>query len=384
MNNSNLQNFKDLLPQFVNEADLRGREFERSKKISNDFADKLKDAGAYKILLPKDYGGIEGNLVDWFDMGMELSQADASTGWAVMHGAGANAILQSLGPRDFVKKVFSDPKACCAWSNALTRYEIQYKTDGVLVNSRWSYCTGCLNATYLGGALPIKGIDGIERTTVLLAPKEKVKVIENWSTMGLSGTGSHDIEFNDIFIPYNELFYWPDGNAIGTYPWAICSPGIWFISTCASAVNLGLTKRIIKESRKILCDKKDRHTGKPVISNPAILRVLEKSEGTLLLLTHGMRSILTDLWKTACNHEVLNDNQRLVARNTTSACVHLNRDLVRSIFDISGTAALGTNKPIERLFRDANCLSLHRSTSDFAFEATGLVKAGFNRVDSKI
>jgi len=379
-----LEGLKAALPELAEEARQRGREFEVARGLADDFTNRLKAAGAYRILLPPEFGGLGGSLVDWFDMGLLLAEADASTGWAVMHGAGANAILQALADRDFAKDVLSDPHVCCAWSNAPISIDAERTADGLRINARWSYVTGCTAATYVGGLAPLADAVGVVRPVAALMPVASARIDPTWDAMGLSGTGSHDVLFEDVLVPYRNTFGWPDGEAIGTYPWAICSPGIWFISACATAVHLGLARRTLDETRRELSGKKERYSQAPMLSHPAVLRVLEKAEGTLHLATRGMRATLSDLWERAKTPKSLSASERIMARNATSAGVHLGTDLVRSVFDVSGTTAIRRNGQLERLFRDANCLTQHLSTSDFAFEFTGRVRGGFAPVDGRV
>ncbi|MBA3773222.1 MAG: hypothetical protein H0X13_12275 [Ramlibacter sp.] len=114
---------------------------------------------------------------------------------------------------------------------------------------------------------------------------------------------------------------------------------------------------MLDETRRELSGKKDRYSQAPMLLHPAVLRVLEKAEGTLHLATTGMRTMLSDLWERAKTSKPLSESERIMARNATSAGVLLGTDLVRSVFDVSGTTAIRRNGQLERLFRDANCLA---------------------------
>lgn len=384
MTTPTLATLRAALPEFAAEASRRGREFETGRALADDFTDRLKAAGAYRILMPPAFGGLGGSLVDWFEMGLMLAEADASTGWAVMHCAGANAILQSLADRDFAKEVLSDPNVCCAWSNAPMSIKAERTAEGLRINARWTYVTGCTAATCVGGMVPLDDGAGGIRFVAALMPIASARIDRTWDTMGLSGTGSHDVIFDDVLVPYRNTFGWPGGDPIGTYPWAICSPGIWFISTCATAVHLGLARRTLDEARRELEGKKDRYLQAPLLSHPAILRVLEKSEGTLQLAKLGMRATLAEIWERAKSATPLSTTERILARNASSAGVHIGADLVRAVFDVSGTTVIRRSGELERLFRDANCLTQHISANDFAFEYTGRVRGGFAPLDARI
>lgn len=73
------------LPDLAAEAKARAVEFEEKRKLAPGFADKLKRAGALKVLVPQDAGGLGGSLTEWLEMAMALAEADASTGWVMSH-----------------------------------------------------------------------------------------------------------------------------------------------------------------------------------------------------------------------------------------------------------------------------------------------------------
>src|SRR5262245_8124369 len=50
------------LPDLAIEARARSSEFEERRRLAPDFVDKLKRAGACKILIPADAGGLGGSL----------------------------------------------------------------------------------------------------------------------------------------------------------------------------------------------------------------------------------------------------------------------------------------------------------------------------------
>lgn len=379
-----LRTLKSNLPEICEEARRRGREFEALRQLAGDFTDRLKSEGAYRILYPENLGGLGGSLVDWFNMGLALAEADASTAWTVMHGAGANAIVQSLAERSFARDVLTDPNVCCAWSNAPVSIHAEKMADGIRINARWAYVTGCTASTYVGGLVPLADNTGAVKTVAALVPVASARIDPTWDAMGLSGTGSHDVVVEDLKIPYRNTFNWPNSDVVGVFPWAICSPGIWFISTSATVVQLGLVRRLIDEVRLGIGVKEDRYSKQSMLLNPAISRVLEKAEGTLFLATAGMRAMLSDLWESGRTKKVLSASERIMARNATAACVHLGTDLAREIFDIAGTSAIKKGSELERLFRDANCLKQHLSTSNFAFELTGRVRGGSAPLDGGV
>ena len=70
---------------------------------------------------------------------------------------------------------------------------------------------------------------------VALAPIEEAEIDKTWDPVGLAGTGSHDVVFNNVFVPWEHIFDWPDSTPNFGYPTAVFVPGGWSISICAAA-----------------------------------------------------------------------------------------------------------------------------------------------------
>ena len=75
------------LPDLGAEARARATEFEALRKLAPDFADKLKQSGAFRLLVPGDARGLGGSLPEWLEIVMALAEADASTGWVTAHAS---------------------------------------------------------------------------------------------------------------------------------------------------------------------------------------------------------------------------------------------------------------------------------------------------------
>ena len=174
-----------------------------------------------------------------------------------------------------------------AWSN-LPRVTAQEEPEGLRIDGSWSFVTGCLAATYVGGIVRLPGSeDRKPRVVVALAPAEEAEIEHTWDPVGLGGTGSHDVVLRDVFVPWERIFEWPDSRPRVGLPTAVFVPGTWFISMCAAATHLGLARRALDEVRRELGGKKDRYTLLPILEEQAVLRSLEEAEGLLYAYRHS-------------------------------------------------------------------------------------------------
>lgn len=377
--------FDDLLsvlPDLAAEARDRASEFEEARNIAPDFVAKLKSAGAYRVLVAREQGGIGGSLTEWLHMATTLAEADASTGWTTGHGAICSALVANIAETSFVDDVLSDPMSSIAWSN-LPRVRVVRETDGVWIDGRWSFATGSANATYVGGMFDLPPAEsGREvRKFVALAPIGSARIDLTWDPVGLAGTGSHDVVFDNVFVPWERVFEWPHSKPKVDLPTAVFVPGTWFISMCAAATHLGLARRMLDEVRNELRGKKDRWTGLPLIDEQAVQRGLEEGEGLLYVCRAGVERSLSAIWMRGQNGCPVDDALRIDARLACTTCVHQCAEIVRSAYGLAGASATRRSGVIQRLLRDASCLIHHVSVAPKTFEEIGGVRSRLQRAD---
>jgi alkylation response protein AidB-like acyl-CoA dehydrogenase len=367
------------LPALAAEAQARAESFERARALPADFATRLKEAGAYRVLVSRERGGLGATLGEWLEMVMTLAEADASTGWTVGHGALCSALIENTADEALLEEFFFDPLASAAWSN-LGAVEVKEVPGGLRISGRWSFGTGCTAATHLGGMLrvPAPAGPGSHRFIVALARRGEARIDETWDPVGLAATGSHDIVFDDVFVPWSRTFTWPDSQPNGTGPAAVLVPGTWFVTLCAAATHLGLARRALDEARRTLTGKLDRFTRRPVLEKPALLHRLEEAEGLLFACRAGVEKAVDEVWRTGCRGTALDAEARLRVRLAATTAVHQGERIVRAAYDAAGAAAIRRAGPLQRLLRDASCLTHHVSANLDSFEVVGRVRCGFD------
>jgi len=385
MRASSIDGLLAALPDLAAEARARSVEFEQGRRLAPDFADKLKRAGVIRLLIPPGANGLGRSLPQWLEIIMALAEADASTGWVAAHGSiCAGLIYASAEPR-FRDEFLADPGAYPAWSN-LPRVRIKELDDGIRITGNWGFESGCTLATFVGGMVALSPLaeGGPPRMVAALAPVSEAKIEETWDPVGLAGTGSHDVHFDDVFVPWHRTFPWPSGIAVSAYPAAVFVPGTWFIALAAAATHLGLARRALDEARSELRGKTDRYTQRPLLEHPATLRSLEAAEGLWFACRAGMREALAAMWESGLRGEAATADLRVNARVAAVTAVHKGAEIVRIAYDASGASAVRRAGVLQRLMRDASCLTHHISANPLSYELTGRVRCGIDKLNFRI
>jgi alkylation response protein AidB-like acyl-CoA dehydrogenase len=373
------------LPDLAAEARARSVEFERQRKLSPDFADTLKRAGAFKVLVPTEAGGLGGSLTEWLEMAILLAEADASTGWVMAHANICAGIIYASAEPRFRDEFFSDPAACAAWSN-LARVQVSEEAEGVRITGSWGFESGCTAATFVGGMVALSAAEkgGPARYVAALAPVGQAAIDETWDPIGLAGTGSHDVHFRDVLVPWHRTFDWPAGRAQVPLPAAVFVPGGWFVAIGAAATHLGLARRALDEARNELRGKTDRYTRRPLLEDSATQRNLEAAEGLWFACRAGLREALETIWRSALCGQAPTTDMCINARVAAVTATQRGAEVVRAAYDAAGASAVRRTGVLQRLLREASCLTHHVSANQASYELTGRVRCGINQLSFRI
>ena len=111
--------------------------------------EKLREAGAYSLTVPREYGGLQADMRTWMETVTEIGYADAGVAWAVTLVASCNWTLSSYFPKHVVDEVFSAPGATVAGifsGRALTARPVE---GGIFVDKgMWFFNSGVYQATW--------------------------------------------------------------------------------------------------------------------------------------------------------------------------------------------------------------------------------------------
>jgi alkylation response protein AidB-like acyl-CoA dehydrogenase len=192
-----------LVPEITTRAD----EIERSRSVPADLCEKLRAAGAFRMFIPKQYGGEELHSIEVSRILEELGRADASVAWTVMVAVGFNVFFGRF-PHALIEKLFSASPDVLA-RGAIAPQGVAVPTDGgYRVRGRWGMGSGSYNYQWVMGTCivhdngkPRMTATGTPETRLVLVRREAAKFLDTWDSVGLRGTASHDFVLEEQFVP---------------------------------------------------------------------------------------------------------------------------------------------------------------------------------------
>jgi 3-hydroxy-9,10-secoandrosta-1,3,5(10)-triene-9,17-dione monooxygenase len=197
----------------------RAQSCENDCKVHDDTIREFQEAGFFKILQPKRYGGYEMDPETFYAVQMKVAEGCMSSAWVLGVVAVHNwqlALFDAQAQAD----VWSEDPTTLISSSYMPRAEVTPVEGGYRISGRWGFSSGVDHCqwAFLGGLVPDPE-GGAPDYRTFLVPRSDFEIDYVWDTMGLRGTGSQDVIVKDAFVPAYRSHRSKDG-------FAATSPGL--------------------------------------------------------------------------------------------------------------------------------------------------------------
>ncbi|MFG1870084.1 acyl-CoA dehydrogenase family protein [Micromonospora arborensis] len=371
-----LEAARRLAPRFA----ARAAEHDRDGSFpADDFRD-LREAGLFGLMVPRALGGLEASFAEYTAVATELARGNGATALVFnMHasvtgalGAVTEELAEALGVPDealaardrlltaaaqgsWYAVAMSERGAGARLSQLSTVYEAT--DEGWHLKGSKTFCSGAGHADgYLVAAR--SAADQSVVSQFLVPAGDGLTVEQTWDSLGMRATSSHDLHL-DVTVPAGRLLGGVEGLALVV---AQLMPH-WLVASYA-AVYVGVARAAIDAAAEHLNQRK-------LAGLPAVRARLGRADAATaaaqLVVAEAARRVDEAPGDEETNRWVW--RAKLLA-GTTAA------EVAASVLEAAGTSATRRGHPLERLYRDARCGSLHPATSDVCADWLGIAALG--------
>jgi acyl-CoA dehydrogenase len=188
-----------------------------------------------------------------------------------------------------------------------------------------------------------------------------IEIIETWDTLGMRGTGSHDVQLADVFVS--------DAQVMSNRPWGVLDPPLMTIIAHAMPVITGVYLGVAEGAR-------DRATalvrGTPKAQDPVVQRLTGLLDYKLRVARWALEGALDQIGDDPApsmdNVVAAMHAKRAVAEEAVSAC-----DVA---LEVTGGAGYFRKLGIEQAVRDVRGVKFHPLTPELTLIHAGKVALG--------
>lgn len=174
---------------------------EANRMVSKETIQAFKDAGFFKILQEKRWGGWEMDPVVFWRVLMELGRGCPSSTWNMMILGVHQWEFGHMDPRA-AQDVWGQDNTVVVASSYGPTGRCETVEGGYKLSGQWKCSSGTDHGqwAFVGGLVHDANGVAIDRIA-LLVPRTDYTIIDDWYVFGLAGTGSKSLEMKDVFVP---------------------------------------------------------------------------------------------------------------------------------------------------------------------------------------
>jgi 3-hydroxy-9,10-secoandrosta-1,3,5(10)-triene-9,17-dione monooxygenase len=346
----------------------RAEQAERDRRIPDDTVRDLDAAGLLHAFRPARWGGAECAPRAFFDAVVEIGQACASTAW----------FLSVLAVHDWQLALFPERAQEDVWADGATPLissayaptgKVTAVDGGFLLSGEWPYSSGCDHGqwAFLGGIVPAaEGDDpNIPDRRTFLVPRADYRIVDNWHTLGLRGTGSKVVVIDEAFVPEHRTHRFLDAILLNSpgqerndaplyrlpfgslFPFAISVPAV------------GAAAGAYAHYREDTRTRTTKIDGARAVESPFNQKRLADAHVLIGDALRAMRHDLDEMLALATAGEEISWEQRTMYRRDVSRLVTRSVDATRILYEAAGSRVVFDGHPIQRALRDVLTVRAH-------------------------
>ncbi|RZQ61413.1 acyl-CoA dehydrogenase family protein [Amycolatopsis suaedae] len=349
----------------------RRAEFREQRYVPRDFVDRLKETGLYRAATPAKFGGEPLPPAEFLDRIERISVVDGSAGWVASFGSGL-IYLAALPPQTQAELYRDGPDVVFA-GGLFPVQPAEPTGDGFLVEGRWKFASGCMAADVLGVGIPGDDSTAGKPRVALLRP-EQVEIVRDWDVVGMRGTGSFDLVVRGVEVPREWTFV--RGGAPTVDEPLYRYPTIAYAAQVLAVVGAGVARAALNHAEETGAGYAGV-TGAPKLADRAYYRAaVATAEAELRSARSWFYDLSHEVWDTVVAGDDVSDEQNAHLRLAAAHLARTSSDVVARLVEVSGTAAINNDHPLQLLLGDALVPKQHAFLGPAMYDAAGAVLMG--------
>ncbi|AIR90685.1 indole-3-acetate monooxygenase [Pseudomonas cremoricolorata] len=350
----------------------RSGEFDRQRHISADVIDAFKAHGVYRALVPKRFGGLECSPGEFCQMVERVSHADGSAGWVASFGM--SPVYLAALPLETITALYNANPDTVFAGGIFPPQPAEVVTGGFRVNGRWKYSSGSMGADIVGVGIAPRNGDKLDLPRLAVLPQRSARIEATWDTVGLLGTGSHDLVVENVVV--GEEWTFVRGGKPNLDEPFFRYPSLSFATQVLSVVGLGVARAALDELAG-MASGRISVTGAPALAERPLAQVdVARAEAALRSARAFFYESIDAAWQHVLAGDPVPPEAVNLLRLSSTHATRVAAEVARSAQMLSGMTGIYNDSPLARCVNDAQVVTQHAFMGDVTYQNAGAMFFG--------
>jgi alkylation response protein AidB-like acyl-CoA dehydrogenase len=357
---------------------------ERACQLADEVVDGMRERGLYRLWRPGAFGGLEVDPMSACRVFEEISRLDSAAGWNLQLSCAWDP-LGAWFSDEGAREVFGDPATVLAGAFFPPRRAV--RTDGgYRVTGQTPFVSGAHQCSWLLGLAhvfrgdqPLLDERGGPVTLLTACPIREAQILDTWNTLGMRGTGSHDVTMTDVFVPEHRTAPLVPLQRPGTaYGGALYRFTIWASVAALAPIATGIARAMIDELLDTAKTKAPSYSAKTLRERSVVQSQIAQAEAKLGAARAYLYEALQRVWDGAVQGQAITRQQKLTIQLAATHAVLAAAEAVDLVHAASGTSGIRNALRFQRHFRDVHTITQHGFISASRYESVGQLLLGLD------
>jgi indole-3-acetate monooxygenase len=339
-------------------------EIEREQRLPPALVEELREAGLYRMTIPRTLGGLEVDPLTYLRAVEVLAEGAGSVGWNLANNGIGQLVTLGL-PDEGVEEIHGGGvPAIIAGTAVQGGGQAVPVSGGYRVSGRWQFGSGCRESAWMLGSFQVLD-DGRPRCRPdgtplywrgIFARAEAEIVPGSWDVAGLRGTGSFDWTVEDVFLPERRTVahaYAPLDNEWQRWPGITYAlPVTCWVGPHHSAVITGIARAGIDALIELASGKTPRGRTGLLCDNPQVQDAVGRADAILNAGRAYRTAMITELWNTIAAGRETTLAQRARCRLASTYAGDSAREAMDLVYRHGGSTSFRRDSRLAECWRD--------------------------------
>ena len=352
---------------------------DRDARLPAESMQALRDAGFFRLYVPRALGGAEIDPVTYARAQEELARHDAAAAWT-LQAAGSSAWWCSRLPDETVAEIYAggaDQLLAVSFPVPMVAVRVE---GGYRLSGRRGFASNVSDASWVWvtAASPDDTVDGAPVTRAAFLPAADARIIRTWDTLGMRGTDSNDVELDRLFVPDRRTFRIGFDHTPGPrYDGPLYrAAAMVLVASYVPAVALGIARDALDEFVAVAQEKTPFASRTSLRERAVAQSKLGRAEGAVRSARTFLYDRIEHGWDRAVAGGELTLDEKAEVLLAAVQAITASAWAVRAAFSTAGTTAIMKGSRLERHLRDISVLQQQGFVSESRFETVAQVQLG--------
>ena len=362
---------------------------ESDRRLPPELVAEFAQRGWFRLCVPASLGGLEADPTTLVETIETVARADGSAAWCVMIGATTGVVAAYLDEAA-AREIYAANPLTVTGGVFAPRGKAVVEGDGYRISGRWPFASGCQHCDWLmGGCLVVEDgkprlqENGVPEPIMMMFPASAATVHDTWHVAGLRGTGSHDIEVRDLFVPRERAVALVSGEP--RQPGALYAfPVFGLLALGIAGVALGIARAALDDLASLAATKQPGASRRVLAERPATQCSFARAEAQWRAARTFLYATIDETWLAARTDAVIPLERRALLRLAASHATETAAGVVDTLYQLGGGSSIYETSRLQRCFRDVHVATQHMMVAPATYELSGRFLLGLDADASQL